>query len=66
MCNRCIDRTIAYAEEAAADGSAAELLAAQGLNLSLADRVFKQSELLSRKAERPAVSLTETDHYPEG
>ena len=36
----------------------------RALSLSLADRIYKQSELLSRKAERPALILTEVDSHP--
>lgn len=53
---------------AAAFSIARDLVAAQRLNLALADRVADQSEFLSRRAERRPVVLTESydGNYPEG
>ena len=48
------------------EGIAAHRDKLKGFALALAHRVADQSELLTCRAERPAVSLTETDHYPEG
>lgn len=50
---------LSYASE-----RAAELIEAGRFALALADRVAAQSELLTRKAARPAVAITETDYCP--
>ena len=50
------------------DAAARDRDEARRLAVELADRVFRQSELLSRRAERRPVSLSESceNNYPEG